>query len=212
VITGKIIAPWSELVRYTPAKKYGYHGGLTPQECVVPCAVFVRHNQNHDHLTEWDEQPLYQPQWWSRPGPALAGPELKPAPAVKKSRKSTTGNFPLFEAQEATTKPPLQGIIDRLFASEIYASQLAFAGRGGPKPEDAQKFLQALEQSGGAMLKPAMAQHLGMPELRVAGVIAAMRRVLNLDGYAVLDVEESSGTIRLNLELLKVQFGLEDKA
>ncbi len=41
VISGKIIAPWSERVRYS-MKKHGYHGGLTPQECVVPCRVLVR--------------------------------------------------------------------------------------------------------------------------------------------------------------------------
>jgi hypothetical protein len=63
---------------------------------------------------------------------------------------------------------------------------------------------------GGATLKLTIAQQLGYPELRIAGIIAAMRRVLNVDGYAVLDVEEPSGTIRLNLNLLKLQFGLED--
>jgi hypothetical protein len=63
-----------------------------------------------------------------------------------------------------------------------------------------------------------MAQHLGLPELRIAGMIAAMRRILNVDGYAVLDFEEplgsigeSSGTICLNINLLRTQFGLDDK-
>ena len=34
----RLIAPWSERVRYG-AKKNGYHGGLTPQEMVIPITV-----------------------------------------------------------------------------------------------------------------------------------------------------------------------------
>ena len=41
-VTGaeRIIAPWSEAVRYSQ-KKQGYHGGATPQEMLVPLAVLV---------------------------------------------------------------------------------------------------------------------------------------------------------------------------
>src|SRR5262249_44497102 len=52
-IPGKIIAPWSERVRYA-TKKHGYHGGLTPQECVVPCCVLVKYNQKlGEELSGW---------------------------------------------------------------------------------------------------------------------------------------------------------------
>ena len=34
----RLIAPWSERVRYGMMKN-GYHGGLTPQEMVVPIVV-----------------------------------------------------------------------------------------------------------------------------------------------------------------------------
>src|SRR5205823_5232437 len=35
---GKLIAPWSEAVRYR-GKQNGYHGGLTPQEMIAPIVV-----------------------------------------------------------------------------------------------------------------------------------------------------------------------------
>ena len=42
-----------------------------------------------------------------------------------------------------------------------------------------------------------------MPQTRVASQIAAAQRVLNIDGYDVLEMEED--TVRLNVELLKIQ-------
>jgi hypothetical protein len=206
VISGKIIAPWSERVRYA-MKKHGYHGGLTPQECIVPCCVLVKYNQKlGEGLGEWEERPLYHPSWWSRPEPPRPGPALKPFSPAKKPRKTATTSLPLFAGAEGG----IADWIERLLSSEVFANQIALAGRGAPKLEEVRKFLEALALHGGATLKLTMAQQLGHPELRIAGIIAAMRRVLNVDGYAVLDVNEPSGTIRLNLNLLKVQFGLDD--
>jgi hypothetical protein len=60
----RLIAPWSESVRYG-VKKYGYHGGLTPQECIIPLAVLTRQSQ----ITKgWVEIPLVIPEWWEVPG------------------------------------------------------------------------------------------------------------------------------------------------
>jgi hypothetical protein len=206
VIPGKIIAPWSEHVRYA-TKKHGYHGGLTPQECVVPCCVLVKYNQKlGEELSEWGERPLYQPTWWSRPEPARTAPLLKLSTTAKRPRKTATISLPLFTGTERVSAD----WIERLLSSEVFASQIALAGRGAPKLEEVRRLLEALAVRGGATLKLTIAQQLGYPELRIAGIIAAMRRVLNVDGYAVLDVEEPSGTIRLNLNLLKVQFGLDD--
>lgn len=39
-IAGGVVLPWSERVRYG-IKKYGYHGGASPQECVVPLVVLT---------------------------------------------------------------------------------------------------------------------------------------------------------------------------
>ncbi len=215
VIPGRIIAPWSEQVRYA-MKKHGYHGGLTPQECVVPCCVLVRYNQKlGEPLDDWSERPLHQPAWWNRPEPMRTKLILTSATPASMSasipvgaragRPRKTPPMPLFAEAE------VRGVewVDQLFASEVYEAQHKLAGRGAPRHDDARKFLELLAERGGATLRLTMAQHLGQPELRIAGMIAAMRRILNVDGYAVLDVEEPSGTIRLNIDLMKAQFGLE---
>jgi hypothetical protein len=59
------------------------------------------------------------------------------------------------------------------------------------------------------MLRGALAQKLGEPELRIPGIVAAMRRILNVEGYAVLAVDDASGSVVLNRQLLEVQFELE---
>jgi hypothetical protein len=56
----RLIAPWSEAVRYG-VKKHGYHGGLTPQECVIPLAVLMRPSQM---MKGWTETPPAIPKWW----------------------------------------------------------------------------------------------------------------------------------------------------
>ena len=59
------------------------------------------------------------------------------------------------------------------------------------------------------LLKSAFAQRIGVSALRVDGLIASLQRILNVEGYAVLSVD-SSQTIRMNLQLLREQFGLGD--
>ena len=59
-----IISPWSEGVRYCSQKKKGYHGGISPQEMVVPLAILTAekklpHHTQFVHLVKpfwWDEQ------------------------------------------------------------------------------------------------------------------------------------------------------------
>jgi hypothetical protein len=42
---GRFIAPWSERIYYM-SRKAGYHGGLTPQEVMVPVALLAREEFN----------------------------------------------------------------------------------------------------------------------------------------------------------------------
>lgn len=57
----RLIAPWSEAVRYG-MKKYGYHGGLTPQECIIPLVVLMRQSRM---AKGWTETPPIVPEWWA---------------------------------------------------------------------------------------------------------------------------------------------------
>jgi hypothetical protein len=54
-------------------------------------------------------------------------------------------------------------------------------------------------------MKPAFAQRLAVPPIRVDGLLASLQRILNVDGYPVLTIDYSQ-TVRLNLTLLREQF------
>jgi PglZ domain-containing protein len=56
-----MIAPWSEAVRYA-VKKHGYHGGLTPQECIIPLAILTRQGAT---LSGWTQLSYPIPEWWN---------------------------------------------------------------------------------------------------------------------------------------------------
>lgn len=58
-----LIAPWTERVRYCSAKKNGYHGGITPQEMIVPIAVIAPTNFCPNN---WQEAAIQYPTWWEQ--------------------------------------------------------------------------------------------------------------------------------------------------
>jgi hypothetical protein len=56
-----IIVPWTEKLRYSSNKKNGYHGGITPQEMIVPIAVLA---PSGIKLEGWSQTALQIPRWW----------------------------------------------------------------------------------------------------------------------------------------------------
>jgi hypothetical protein len=98
--------------------------------------------------------------------------------------------------------------IDSLLRSEIYAMQKGLAARPALEDERVRGCLRALDAHGGKLTRAALARALGLPLLRVTGLIAALRRLLNVDGYPVLAVDEASDTVVLNRPLLETQFEL----
>lgn len=208
---GRMIAPWCESVRYS-AKKHGYHGGLTPQECVVPLVVLSRQS---NPLKGWEPLPLYRPEWWDAFGTSSREQCIIDTDVVQKvvsSKKKSpvaavSQPLPLFTTEEkpvAVSEPWIEALLN----SPTFASQSKLAGRATPAPDQMRQFLTVLDERGGTILKSVLAQKLGQPELRINGILAMMRRLLNVDGYGVLSVDETSGTVMLNIDLLKVQFEL----
>ena len=73
--TRRLIAPWNEQIRYV-GKKKGYHGGIAPQEMVVPIGVLTTRDE---YPAGWTEAPADTPAWWD--APLVDHPE--PPPEVK---------------------------------------------------------------------------------------------------------------------------------
>ena len=49
---------------------------------------------------------------------------------------------------------------------------------------------------------------MALPAFRLASVLQAVRRLLNVDGYSVISVDDASETVTLNKDLLEAQFDL----
>ena len=61
------------------------------------------------------------------------------------------------------------------------------------------------------MTAPALAGAVEVPEHRLPGLLAATQRLLNVEGYAILDRQDAANTVVLNVPLLKKQFELEPR-
>lgn len=198
---GKVIVPWSEQLRYGP-KKNGYHGGASPQEMLIPIGLLWP----NDRLPNgFEALPADAPPWWVEPtGPRAAQPIAKPLQSpVKKVQQPT-----LFEQAPADAVVSAATWISKLLKSDTLSSQKQRAGRAPIEDDKLRKFLEALSSRGGSMTAPALALAIGTPEHRLPGFIATMQRVFNVEGYAILDRQDASNTIVLNIALLKKQFEL----
>ena len=202
----QLVAPWSEQVRYG-IKKNGYHGGLTPQEMVVPIAVL---SSTDDFPKGWSEQPIDTPTWWDEPSPATATIAM-PAPKLKPIKPQPNGT--LFDLEEEKATPTVSGVsvptwVSNLLVSPVFANQKRLCGRGVPTDEVFTKLLTTLCERSGKMNSEALARMLEFPAVRLPGLLAKAERVLNVDGYDVLRRDDASDTIELNRDLLLKQFDL----
>lgn len=196
----RIVCAWSEHLRYS-SKKNGYHGGVSPQEVVVPLSVFV---QPLGCLNGWKPAPPSQPEWWE--DTIVAPNAATPArPSVAKPRRKDEATPDLFGGE-----PPVAPLdwIAKLLACSTYQQQRQLAARVAPPDEKIRRLLESLDARGGKLGKAALAQRLGIPLMSVSGFVNAARRVLNVDQSAVLSLDEVAAQIEFNRELLEVQFQL----
>jgi len=202
----RLIAPWSESVRYG-IKKNGYHGGLTPQEMIAPIAVLA---STDDFPKDWSEQPIDTPGWWDDVSPTEVvktepAPKLKP---VQPKPKETLFDMGDEESDSPPAPSQTPAWVSRLVACSVFEDQKRFGGRGVPTDEIFFKLLTALDERGGKMTSAALARALEFPAIRLPGLLAKAERVLNVDGYDVLRRDDASDTIELNRNLLLKQFDL----
>jgi hypothetical protein len=209
---GRVIAPWSERLRYG-GRKNGYHGGLTPQEMVIPLAVLSA----REAPAGWVEAPGTCPEWWEAAAMATAAkievaPRREP-PKPKKGQLEFDFTAPAVGDPE---KPAMrekaaapEGWLGALLGSPVYKEQKKLAGRKLPSDAEVSRFLELLAIQGGKLTAAALSHKLALPPFRLAGLLAVLQRLLNVEGYPVLVREEASGTVELNLDLLLRQFDLK---
>ncbi len=221
--TNAVVCLWGESTRYT-GRKNGYHGGVSPQELTVPLSVLAPVNIN---VTGWQPVAPVQPDWWdlpyqaSRPVPAAAtsaptrpasrAPSKRPAPApVEQALLFDAAQTPETPSSAPTPVPAGVGAdwIAAVLASPVYASQRQLAARVAVPDDKMRQLLAALFERGGKLSRAALAQRMALPEVRLGGMLSAVRRMLNVDQSPVLMVDESAGMIELNHALLVQQFSV----
>ena len=195
----RFIAPVTESIRYTPNRRQGYHGGLTPQECLAPISVIA---SSVVEIEDWQVQSAAPPEWWFEGAEAVAAPTDRTG--SRKGRSKTRPTLPLFEGSEKAAD-----WVAALLTSEVFVQQMEVFG-GRLKKDQVEQALRALAERNGVQMKAAFAQRLAVPPIRIDGFLASLQRILNVDGYPVL-TSDASQTIRLNLLLLREQFELSEE-
>jgi hypothetical protein len=100
------------------------------------------------------------------------------------------------------------GFADVLEAS-VFAEQMRNVGGRLDVARTGQAF-RGWAMRNGVLLKPALAQRVDLPPFRIDGYLSNFERVLIVDGYPVVSVDDSDA-VRLDIDLLKKQFGWESR-
>jgi hypothetical protein len=176
-----------EGVRYGSKPRNGYHGGLTPQECLVPVVIM---ELGERPIAGWQPVVEATPEWWN-------GSQPTPAEAPRVKRK----------ARQPSLFPEETDWVAGLLTNALFRQQMDLPGNR-VKTELLAATLRALDSAGGRLLRPVFASRMNLALVRVGPVVAAMQRVLNYDGYGVLTIDEAADLVVLNRELLERQFSL----
>ncbi|MFF3819394.1 BREX-2 system phosphatase PglZ [Streptomyces bluensis] len=234
---GRIVALWDTTARYG-SRQPGYHGGAALAEVAIPVLAFVPRGATTPK--GWRELGPQRPQWWSleADGPATALAAQRPPLAASlptKRQASTKSPRRQAERLEAAELASGQGalvpvtdvespslpvsasthasgtdqLIEALRSSDILQAQL----KALPRKEDFASIdaaVRSLVEAHGIMPVSVVAERAGKRPARAAGFAATLQRVLNYDQVEVLMLVDSGRSLRLDLERLRQQFGLDD--
>ena len=195
---GTVVMPFAEQLRYSSGRRNGYHGGATPQEVLIPLDVLVA----GDAPAGWTVEPRRRPVWWSRaqPVPVVQVPVTSTPPKPVPSREPQGS---LFE----TPSVAASDWITDLLQSEVMATQRAQLGSRAADPDQIRLLLRTLAAAGYPLTYAEISGAMNYPLARMRGFLAAAVRLLNVDGYPVLD--DDGSTVSLEGELARTQFGVE---
>jgi hypothetical protein len=212
----QVVAAVDEGIHYTP-RKAGYHGGASPAEVVIPVITLLPSESLLPSGWYTYDHDGHAPAWWNAPArPAAPQPEprlvAKP-PTTRRKRPETPDGPTLFDTTEVAPSPapgvPPSGVADslgaRVTASARMTAQRQFVRRA-PDNASVARLIDTLTQAGGRLTVTEAAAAAGESPVRMSGYLAQIIRLLNVDGYAVLQTKDDGRTVKLNQELLRQQF------
>lgn len=200
---GALVAAWREDLRYT-SRKAGYHGGASLAEMTVPILAFV---PSHDDVPDdWHE--LFgrdaTPQWWEpRAKAPVAAVPPEPKPKARK-HKLPEDIEPLFAVDTAT-----RSLGAKVVATDEYAAQRALVPKA-PKDETVAAVIDALVEADGSLPLSTVGKIAGRSGSRAGFFAAVLERLLNRESYDSLSRVDGDRRIKLDVETLRLQFGVKD--
>lgn len=213
---GQVVLPWRETVRYLPLRA-GYHGGASPAEAVV--LVSVHASGPTDVPPGWEAAPPQAPFWWLG-SPVAPAESAARAPAPPRRRPAPPTLFDQQEIGRAQEPEPVSqaaasaaagdGLVAALLASPVYEAQRERARRVQLDEQKVAAMLGALLAARGRLPQAALAAAGGIPEFRLQGMMSALQRLLNVDGYEVVGHDPDGETVVLDRALLREQFRLDE--
>lgn len=193
-----VVLPWIEQLRYGPSKN-GYHGGLTLAEATVPLAVL-----SSEDIEGWEPTSIDPPAWWDAT-PALVAAPVAAAPAPKPAKKVAEPVVPsLFDPEPEPASSSATDAIGVIMASDQVQASLPALRLDAVVVAT---ILGVLDSTGGTSLaEERVAVLAGVPKVRIGRLVTQMQRLLNIDGYPV--IETANGHIKFDRALLERQLGL----
>ena len=210
---GHVVVLWRDDARYGAARA-GYHGGASLAELTVPVLVYQR-SLAQEAPDGWEPAPPQAPAWWNDPVVEAKASTFAQSGPVRKSRRKPAvdkAEPALFELEVAASAPPAatspsDDLVGRVLTSSVYADQYRLGGRAASAAL-IETVLRTLVAHGGRAHQDTVAAAAGMPVTLFGQGLAVVKRVLNVEGYDILSVDSDGVTLRLDVDLLKDQFGL----
>ncbi|WP_218005824.1 BREX-2 system phosphatase PglZ [Actinomadura hibisca] len=221
---GRVVVPWREDIRYTP-RKAGYHGGASLAEMTVPILVLLP--EGGPLPKGWEVLPPEKtvPAWWHAARPeketvfsAAPSKPLKKLQSLSPVRLEEDGA--LFTVGEVAPSAPVPDpaapptLGQRVTKSPIYTEQKRYL-RKPPDPRQVAAVIDALAETGLTLSATAVAAAAaaagGRPPRDAEMFVTALQRLLNVEGYPVLELVDAGRTVRLAEDLLREQFGVAER-
>lgn len=209
----EVILPVTEQLRYTRGRNRGYHGGGSLQEVAIPLGVYVSVSDGAS-VAGRVEVPRRLPAWWQGDQAlTLTEANVQEEGAVMAIQPEPIQPAPmddLFAAEEppAAAAATAQDWIEALLASSVFKQNQARAGRIPVSDQQLRELLSLLARGQGTAMTGTIVQKLGIPRIRLRGFLAAVQKLLNVDGYPVLKVDREAETVKLDQDSLRTQFEL----
>ncbi|MFC9616613.1 BREX-2 system phosphatase PglZ [Streptomyces sp. NPDC056938] len=201
---GSITALWREDQRYTP-RKAGYHGGAALAEMTVPVLVLLPSAETLPPGWSVLSPEAVTPPWWHDANRAGATAAPQAATTSRPAARKTAEPRP----DDASTPLTLGA---KIVDTGVYAAQKQFV-RKGPEKKAVAAVIDTLVAADGtlslAAVSTAAASSGGRAPRNAEFFVAALQRLLNVEGYPVLGLIDAGTRVKLDITLLKDQFGVK---